>query len=595
MSGFLANLSVRSKIVILISAVVSLLLAAVLTTVWMQGRTEVKRVLENDFRARENAFLSIEQYRIRDRAHVAYLIGAKSSQLFKPSEKAQRCQFLQHIVDAQGTDPNDSAHIDYAALQDIHGQVLAIALRGQPLCDRELERWVLPDVHAALDKVPLLTSWRDPSGNIYSIYAARVTTGISTEPIGTMAIGYRTDNGSAAMVHRRATVDVVFWHEEDTQTGGLEPVVFAASNPAFPAALAGKLADARNGVRFQTGGEQFLLQEVAIQAPGVVVHNPEHVHLGVVQSITQRLQPFNKLQTYLAVLAICALLLGIALGLVFSSPIVKPLLGLASVAREVEKGKYDGIQQLRVAHRRQFESHDEIGTLCRAFEDMVAGVTQRQAMSKFMSHTAYSSLEACGTCHTERKWMVVLFSDIRNFSGFSDGRDPESVVQRLNQVLGIQADVVSKHGGDIDKFIGDAMVAWFSGDDRCRRAVTAAREMLSELAVNVGPCAGGQVGVGIHVGEVIVGALGSPNRLDYTAIGSTVNLAERLCSAAQRGQILISQAVVTELGNAVPLHALDPIHVKGFAEQIAVYEAFPETPAAQAAGAAQDTPKLTVN
>ncbi|HUK74119.1 MAG TPA: adenylate/guanylate cyclase domain-containing protein [Candidatus Bathyarchaeia archaeon] len=594
MSGYLANLSVRGKIVLLISLVVSLLLTAVLTTVWMQGRAQVKSVVENDFKERENAFLSIEQYRIRDRAHVAYLIGAKSAQLLKPSEKAQRCQFLQHILDVQGTDPNDSAHIDYAAFQDVEGRVLAIAFRGQPLCDPQLERWPLPNVQEALEKLPLLTSWHDPSGHIYSIYAARVTEGTSTKPIGTMAIGYLLDDVSANLVRKRAAVDVVFWREEDTQAG-LQPVVIAASNPSFGPALIGKLADARNGIRFQVGGERLMLQELAIQAPGVQVRNPEHVHLGVVQSITKQVVPFITLQTYLAVLAAASLLLGVVLGLIFSNPIVKPLVGLANVAREVEKGKYDGIQQLRVDHRRQFQSKDEIGTLCRAFEEMLVGLGQRQTMSKFMSHSAYSSLETCGTCHTERKWMCVLFSDIRNFSGFSDGRDPESVVQRLNQVLGIQANIVAKHGGDIDKFIGDAMVAWFTGDDRCQRAANAAREMLAELASRVGACDGGQVGVGIHVGEVIVGALGSQDRLDYTAIGSTVNLSERLCAAAQRGQVLVSQAVVTELGSSVPALPLPPIHVKGFAEEIAVYEIYSEAESASAAAACENLPNAKVN
>ncbi len=595
MSGYLANLSVRTKIVLLISTVVTVLLTAVLATVWMQGRTEVKTVIFTDLKARETAFLSIEQYRIRDRAHVAYLIGAKSAQYMKQLDSAEGCQRLHHILEVQGTDPNDSTHIDYAALQGMDGQVLAIAVRGQSLCDPQLAKWRLPDVHAALDKYPLFTNWQSPDGTLYTIYAARITDATSTQPLGTISIGYVLQDDAARFAKMRAGIDLVLWHEEYTQSQGLAPVVFAASDPNFKAALAGKLAAAKSGIRFDSGGQRFLLQEVELQASGVVVQNPEHIHVAVVQSITEHLRPFTVLQAYLVALTILSLLLGVALGLIFSHPIVRPLVGLANVAREVEKGKYDGIQQLRLDHGRQFESRDEIGTLCRAFEDMLVGLTQRQAMSKFMSHSAYSSLESCGTCHTERKWMCVLFSDIRNFSGFSDGRDPESVVQRLNQVLGIQANVVAKHGGDIDKFIGDAMVAWFTGDDRCQRAANAAREMLAELASRVGACDGGQVGVGIHVGEVIVGALGSQDRLDYTAIGSTVNLSERLCAAAQRGQILVSQAVVTELGSSVPALPLPPIRVKGFAEEIAVYEIYSEAESASAAAACENVPNAKVN
>jgi len=591
MSGYLANLSVRSKIVLLISSVVSVLLLAVLAAVYMQGRNQVKTVIWADLKSRTTAFLTIEEYRIRDRAHVAFLIASKSAQLMQRSHAAERCPYMQHLLDVQGSDPNDSAHIDYAALQGLDGQVLAIAVRGQPLCGEQLQRWHLPDVSAALDKHPLFTTWQSPDGSIYSIYAARITDGTSTQSLGTVSIGYLLQDEAARMVKQRAGTDVVFWHEEESPSHGLEQALFGTSDPAFKAALAGKLAGAEQGIRFDSDGEKFLLQEVTLQAPGVVIENPAHVHVGVVQSVTRRLLPFTALQNYLIALAVCSLLLGVALGLIFSSPIVRPLVGLANVAREVEKGKYDGIQQLRLDHRRQFESLDEIGTLCRAFEDMVVGLTQRQEMSKYMSHSAFDSLGHCGTCHTERKWMCVLFTDIRNFSGFSDGRDPESVVQRLNQVLGIQAQVIAKHGGDIDKFIGDATVAWFMGDDRCRHAVDAACEMLADLATRVGDCAGGQIGVGIHVGEVIVGALGSQDRLDYTAIGSTVNLSERLCAAAQRGQILISQAVFTELGNSVPLHALDPIHAKGFAEPVQVYEVVRES-SANAAAAGEDAAKV---
>ena len=131
--------------------------------------------------------------------------------------------------------------------------------------------------------------------------------------------------------------------------------------------------------------------------------------------------------------------------------------------------------------------------------------------------------------------MAVLFSDIRGFTSFSEGRDPEFVVQRLNDVLAIQAEAVTRHGGDVDKFVGDAMVAWFSGPDRCQRAVEAAREMVVQLAARIGDRGGASVGVGVHVGEVIVGAIGSRERMDYTAIGSTVNLAARLSSAAKGG------------------------------------------------------------
>lgn len=169
--------------------------------------------------------------------------------------------------------------------------------------------------------------------------------------------------------------------------------------------------------------------------------------------------------------------------------------------------------------------------------------------------------------------MAILFSDVRQFSNFAEARDPEVVIQLLNQVLSIEAEIVKKHGGDIDKFVGDALIAWFSGDDRCLRAVTAANEMIDALQRHFSGEAGTRVGVGIHVGEVVVGSVGSSARKDYTAIGSVVNMAARLCSNAHPSQVLVSEAVVEELDGAVRLQPLPPISLKGFSGLVPVFDA----------------------
>jgi adenylate cyclase len=205
---------------------------------------------------------------------------------------------------------------------------------------------------------------------------------------------------------------------------------------------------------------------------------------------------------------------------------------------------------------------------------MARGLKQRFAMSKYMSRTAYQMLEQSGSANPagERKWLALIFSDVRGFTAFSEDRDPALVIERLNDVLGLEADVVRCHGGDVDKFVGDAMFAWFSGPDRCRRAVDAAVEILSGLNTRFAGRAGTEIGFGIHVGEVVVGSMGSQDRRDYTAIGRSVNLAARLCSAAKSGQILVSQAVATELDGALSLNQLPPVSAKGFPEPVRIFE-----------------------
>ena len=116
------------------------------------------------------------------------------------------------------------------------------------------------------------------------------------------------------------------------------------------------------------------------------------------------------------------------------------------------------------------------------------------------------------------------------------------------------------------------MFAWFSGPDRCRQAIDAAVEILSGLNARFAGKAGTEIGFGIHVGEVVVGSMGSQDRRDYTAIGRSVNLAARLCSAAKSGQILVSEAVATELDESLSLVPLPPISAKGFTEPVRVFE-----------------------
>jgi adenylate cyclase len=171
----------------------------------------------------------------------------------------------------------------------------------------------------------------------------------------------------------------------------------------------------------------------------------------------------------------------------------------------------------------------------------------------------------------ERKVITVLFTDIRGFTSFSEQRPPEEAVSVLNRYLSLQANLVKRFHGDVDKFMGDAVFAHFDGPDmaldaiRCgleiQRAIAPASPSESDLAV----------GVGIATGDVLVGSIGSDDRLDYTAIGVTVNLAERLCASAEAGQILLCAETFSRVSGLVAATVLPPLTVKGFSAPVTVY------------------------
>jgi len=139
----------------------------------------------------------------------------------------------------------------------------------------------------------------------------------------------------------------------------------------------------------------------------------------------------------------------------------------------------------------------------------------------------------------EAREITILFSDIRGFTSLSETRTPEAVVELLNRYFSQQVEVIFKHGGTLDKFIGDAIMAFWNAPTEnprhAEQAVAAALEMgealdrfKKELAETDGTLADFDIGIGVHTGQAVVGFLGSDDRLDYTAIGDTVNLASRI-------------------------------------------------------------------
>lgn len=150
----------------------------------------------------------------------------------------------------------------------------------------------------------------------------------------------------------------------------------------------------------------------------------------------------------------------------------------------------------------------------------------------------------------------VLFADVRGFTGWSEGRAPEIVVQVINAFLSQAVEIVFKHGGAVDKFTGDGLMAHFGAlipePGHPRRSVAAALEIVASSGSLSHPAMTEplRVGCGVNSGEVVVGNLGSSRRLDFTVIGDVVNVASHLTGAAEGGQVLVSKATFRRLGQA---------------------------------------------
>jgi adenylate cyclase len=241
----------------------------------------------------------------------------------------------------------------------------------------------------------------------------------------------------------------------------------------------------------------------------------------------------------------------------------------------------EGTQQVAAGNfdfRLNIRSGDEIGDLAESFNTMTQGLRERADMQKFVSQSTVEMIQSSSQKRIsagERHQVTVFFSDIRGFTSMSERRAPEEVVQILNRCLSLQAERVHKFSGDIDKFVGDAVVAVFDGEDMVLNAIRCGVEIHKELeAYNAAfpeeePI---HIGIGIVTGEVILGSIGSKDRLDFTVIGSNVNLCARLCSLAEAGEILLSEPTFMTVKGLISASRVDPLNVKGFSEPVPVYK-----------------------
>ncbi|HIE38086.1 MAG TPA: adenylate/guanylate cyclase domain-containing protein [Anaerolineales bacterium] len=178
-----------------------------------------------------------------------------------------------------------------------------------------------------------------------------------------------------------------------------------------------------------------------------------------------------------------------------------------------------------------------------------------------------------------RQEVTILFADIRGFTAFSEHRDPEDLVEVLNCYLSLGADAVLAEEGTLDKFIGDAVMAIFNAPlpqpDHTLRAVRAALRMQEAVRQYHGEVPSANrlaYGVGVAVGEAVVGNIGTAQQLNYTAIGASVNLAKRLQENAAAGQILLNQEACERVRGEVEVRPLSPMEMKGLSAPIQVYE-----------------------
>lgn len=271
-------------------------------------------------------------------------------------------------------------------------------------------------------------------------------------------------------------------------------------------------------------------------------------------------------------------------------PLLEPYIGKVMQSNEKVLGletsltlREERMSQLRFSLAPLKDARETTQGVAIVLEDLTEQkrlMAQKSLFERMVSPAVIEQLDPNSLALGGRRALITtLFADIRGFTSFSEGVDPEALVTVLNRYLAIAAEAVLNEGGTVDKFLGDAVMAWFNAPipqpDHTLRAVQAALAISKAQALlhqSIEAPAGLSFGVGIHCGEAVLGLVGTEKRLDYTAIGDSVNTAKRIQENAIAGQILISHEAYQNVKGQIKVRAVEPITAKGKRDPIVVYE-----------------------
>jgi adenylate cyclase len=440
-----------------------------------------------------------------------------------------------------------------------------------------------PESHGVAFPFPKLIDKAETSETAYAfvllgkeLYAMAITPLLAPDPIAWLCPGFRIDDEFAREIKAYSNLEITFLDQSHLWDNVLFATTFdRTKRDVLISNLRNRAFAPQQIVDLSLGGERYVSYSFPLPTEtGTVVALLQ-------RSLDKELAPYVSLERTYLILALLGLATSAAIGIWIARGVSKPVLQLAEGARKIGEGDYQ--------HRVNVNQPDEMGLLAASFNQMSEGLAERDQVRDLLGKVvspavAAELLRKNVTLGGEEREVTVLFSDIRSFTTMCEALGPQEMLGILNHYFTRMSAIVEAHGGVVDKYVGDAIMALFGAPlatpDDADRAMKTALEMCEALdEINRQWQAHGRpainVGIGINTGVVVAGNMGSKTRLNYTVIGDGVNLASRLESLTKTPEyatrIIISSTTLAKAKGRYQTRRLGEVAVKGKQKPTEIY------------------------
>jgi len=549
--SFWSRISLQAKIFVYSVVLVVGLVGAVLIFSYLSASRLASDSLDRALQTTRSLYANLEADRLEKLELVNSLVA--ESPIFKAivaeADAATALDSAREMLQQVGS--------DFMIITDSEGVVLARTdLPGRAGEDAS----EIPLIRLALEGESAGGVWREGE-RLDHVVAVPLTVGPTI--LGSVTSGYEIGDYLAQDIKRFAGCEVVFFAGEggDLQLAGS---TLAENSLAFRDWLAERdMAGEATDLQMELGGETYQATLVPLETIGGEVEGV----FAALRSRDRELSAFRAFQRSVLWVGMLTLGLAVLASFIVSRGIARPIKKLVTVTDRIREGDYRS--EIEV------ETGDEIGALASSFRALVGELREKALMEKYISRSAAEMIQKTDrpeSALSRREPVTVLFSDLRAFAAFGEQAKPREVLSQVNHSLEKEAELVERYRGQVDKFVGDRMMAVFKGPDmvwsavRCANAI---RQYLEEeRSEGTAPFL---PSIGVSTGDAVFGNVGTSERLDFTLLGTVVHVAARLCDEALPGNILLSEEAYQIVRDRVSAELSAPLPVHGLASPVAVY------------------------